>query len=102
MGTKKKAEHIESAEAKVAASKMKSPVPLQDVPTYYTNLASIRTSLHDVQVIHCQTVAPEGDEMLAIPQAVVYMSHVHAKRMASLILKQVEEFEEKFGKLPEG
>ena len=70
---------------------------LQDVPNYYANQASVRTTQHDVQIIHCQIVAQESGKLTVVPQAVIYMSLSHAKKVANIIVEQVAKYEEKFG-----
>jgi Protein of unknown function (DUF3467) len=101
MAARKKKEQIATPSPTTATTKLNMVKSIESVPNYYANLASIRTSPHDVQIIHCQTLLVEEGEATVLPQAIVYMSHTHAKRLAGIILQQIEAYETQFGKLPE-
>lgn len=80
---------------------MVTTAPFDRVPNYYANQASVRTNQLDVQVIHGQIVDVESDKITVMPQAIVHMSHVHARRLANILIEQLAYYEKQFGKLPE-
>ncbi|MBX3703332.1 MAG: DUF3467 domain-containing protein [Steroidobacteraceae bacterium] len=56
-----------------------------DIPNYYVNVTTVRTSESDVQLILSQQLEKSDNKLTVVPQAVIYMSHVHAKQFLDLL-----------------
>jgi hypothetical protein len=90
-----------AAEAPAQTIDIRFARELTTLPVYYSNQASVRTSPHDVQIIFGQAMEATPQMVTTNPQVMVYLSMVHAKRLAAILTNQVSFYEANFGKLPE-
>lgn len=67
--------------------------PIHEVPTYYVNVTSVRASNADVSMIMSQQFERSGTDLKAVPQTIVYMSHIHAKQLVILLQQTIETHE---------
>lgn len=65
--------------------------PFTDCPSFYSNIGQVSTSANDVRLVLCHALEQVSDGVDVNPQAVVYMPHEHAKRLADIILVQLEK-----------
>ncbi|HUO81299.1 MAG TPA: DUF3467 domain-containing protein [Gammaproteobacteria bacterium] len=75
---------------------------LKDIPSFYINNASVRTTMFDVRMTLGQAVDTEGNKVFIDPQVVVSTSPAHAKSLVRILQKQIEHYEKEYGPLPTG
>lgn len=96
------------AKKKGAESDQLSPVRLDvqgeflDIPNFYCNVSTVRLTDDDVSILFSQQLEREADLLKVAPQAIVFMSPRHAKRLLELLERVVGQHELKHGPLPSG
>lgn len=77
---------------------------IDEVPIIYTNHIDICTSAVDVRmdfgVVINVTGSNQNKNIVIKDSAVVFMSPQHAKQFSTLLIKQLEVYEAKVGKIP--
>lgn len=71
-----------------------------DPPTFYANNVALKTSLFDMTMEFGVIADVQGDTLVIKNVATVIVSPQHAKAIAVLLANHVEQYEKKFGALP--
>jgi hypothetical protein len=96
MATKKSVKPTAAKETQLAYSK-----PVEESPKFYANNVRISSNVFDIRFIFGLFVENTEDLVTIEPQVVLHMSPQHAKSVAELLNRQLAEYEEKYGAIPE-
>ena len=92
------------AKTRTAANKAKTTYQRSDTfASYYSNDTQVQTGLFDVRLMFgtIDVINKERGEVEVIQNAEVRMSLPHARLVHGILSKHLEDYEKKFGKVPE-
>lgn len=72
---------------------------VSDAPILYVNTTRIGSSFFDIQMHFGETIQTSSSEELTRARVIVVMTPEHAKALAGLLTKTLDDYEEQFGKL---
>src|SRR5687768_8202733 len=72
----------------------------REVPTIYTNNATIETGPYDVRLHFGEVVGVKDDQLVVNRLAKVVMSPQHAYALAQILVSHLKRYEERFGVIP--
>ena len=72
---------------------------VSDAPILYVNTTRIASSFFDIQMHLGETIQTSSSEELTRARVIVVMTPEHAKALADLLMKTLDDYEAQFGKL---
>jgi len=88
---------MESAGETPVKKKLELLGAYERIPNFYCNVSTVRASENEISIMFSQQIDQDSEVLKAMPQALVFMTARHAKRLLKLLETTLKTYEESQG-----